>query len=181
MDYFLGQKVMKKFISAILLCILFGCSATKLEDAISSPDRGKVSILYQDDNNKIVIFSSKNAAGGEMISLNQFSKTGNVYEYDVNGEFAKNIDRDIQDDFLTVSSVGNSSMKVFWGYVFNYQGAETVKYSLENENGTTLYESTIRINKNHIVIEKLPKGIDDDVEKLRYQILDHNRKVLVER
>ncbi|MDR7071556.1 hypothetical protein [Fictibacillus barbaricus] len=172
---------MRKFISVILFCILLGCSATKLEDAISSPDLEKVSILYQDDNDEIVIFLSKNAAGGEMISLNKYTKTGNVYGYDVNGEFAVNIDRDIQDEFLTVSPVGNSSIKVFWGFVFNYQGAETVKYSLEDEAGNILYESSIRINKNHIVIEKLPKGIDSDKVTLRYQVLDHNGKVLVER
>lgn len=103
------------FITSMII-FLESCSSSTLLLAIELTGRENVSVLFQDDWARIVIFSSKNRSGKEMISLNTFTKTKKgYYEYDAGGEHAVNVHPTIKDEFLTVTSVGNKTSKVFGG------------------------------------------------------------------
>jgi len=65
------------FITSMII-FLESCSSSTLLLAIELTGRENVSVLFQDDWDRIVIFSSKNRSGKEMISLNTFTKQRKV-------------------------------------------------------------------------------------------------------
>lgn len=179
----LGREFMKKLIFITIMLIFLGsCSSSTLLHAIEITGREKVNVFFQDDRDRIVIFTSKNRSGKEMVSLNTFTKTKKGYEYDAGGEFAVNFDPTIKNEFLTVSSVGHKTSKVFWGYVANYPNADHVNFILEGENHHVLYQSNVNIKKNIIVIKKLPNEKSlENIQEFRFEILDQKGKVIVKR
>lgn len=173
---------MNFFYPLILFVILLGgCSASTLDDAIKNSGRESVDILYQDDNDKIVLFLEKDFSGQPMLCLNVFTKVDSRYEYDAGtGEHAQNIDLSNKYEFVKATLVGNSSIGALWGGVFNYPNAKTVKYSLKDENENVIFTSSVEIIDKNIVYEKIPQEIYEKFETLQYEILDAENNVIVE-
>lgn len=174
---------MRKLIFITIMLVFFeSCSSSTLLYAIEISGRENVNVLFQDDRDRIVIFSSKNVSGNEMVSLNTFTKTKKGYEYNLGGEFGVTMHSTIKYEFLTVSRVGHKTSKVFWGYVANYPNADHVNFILEGENHRVLYQPKVNIRENNIVIKKLPNEKSlENIKEFRYEILDEKGKVIVKR
>jgi hypothetical protein len=174
---------MKIIHSVILFVILLGgCSSSTLVDTIKKTGRENIEILYQDDNDKVVLFLDKDFTGQPMLCLNNFSKENSKYEYDAGtGESAHNIDLSSKYEFVTVTSVGNSTIGAIWGGIFNYPNANIVEYTLKDEDGNVIHNSSVEITDKNIVYVKLPQEIYAKFETLHYKILDDENKVIVER
>ena len=115
------------------------------------------------------------------MTLNTFSKYNGKYKYETGtGEFAKNVDIEGEYEFLKVNKVADTANSIVWGAVFNYEDAEEVSYTLLDINDNVLHESTIVIDENNTVAEKLPQGIYDKVKEINYQILDNQENIIVE-
>ncbi|WNF35252.1 hypothetical protein RJD24_12330 [Bacillaceae bacterium IKA-2] len=165
----------------ILTITLGGCSSPTLLDAIEKNGSRSVEILFQDEIDKVVIFLNEDFTGQPLLSLNTFFKENSRYKYDSGtGEYAQNINLSDEDEIIIVRSVGNSSFGAVWGYV-NYPNANTVIFSLEDEDGTVIYTSRIEITETNIVYEKLQLDIFEQTNSLYYKILDNEDNVIVER
>lgn len=163
-----------------LVFALAGCSSSTLLEAIEKTGRESVEVLIQDDNDEIVVFLSEDYEGHSKISLDDFSLENGRYEYDTNGEFAKNVDLTEKNEFVKVSRVGVSSNAVIWGSVFNYPDVAKMSYTLLDDKENVLYESNVDVNEQNIMLQKLPNGIYEEVEYIQYQILDEEENIIIE-
>lgn len=166
----------------ILFFSLGGCSSPTLLDAIEKNGSENVEILFQDDDDQIVLFLNEDFTGQPMLSLNTYTKENSRYNYDSGtGEHAQGIDLSKEYEIIRVTSVGRSSIGAVWGGVFNYPNAETVNYTLEDEEGNVLYNSSLQITETNIVYEKIPQDVYEQTHSIRYKILDDEENVIVER
>ncbi|MBS4177001.1 hypothetical protein [Lederbergia citrea] len=172
---------MKLIYPLILFMILGGCSSTTLIDVIEENGYENVEILFQDDNEKVVIFLHRNYLGQSLLSLNTFTLKNSRYKYESNGEYAQGIDLSSKHVILSVSSVGNSSFSALWGWVFSYPDASIVEYSFEDQNGKIICSSSVNLTKNNILYEKLPQNVYERIDILHYKIMDNEGKVIVEK
>ncbi|WP_138420881.1 hypothetical protein [Aquibacillus sediminis] len=166
--------------SLIFILILGGCSSSTLHEAIQKTDRENVKILVQDDSDNIVVFLNEDYTGQPMMSLNTFSEKNGSYSYNFNGEYSKNVDLKGKYEFVRASQVGNSSNSVIWGGIFNYPDADIVTYSLSDEKGNTLYESSVGLNEENIVFQQLPHNIYEKSEEFHYKVLNNECNVIIE-
>lgn len=159
------------------------CSSPTLLDAIEDEGHKNVDILLQEEGEHIVVFLSGDKEDNRMISLNTYQKKRNGYIYSANGEYAKNIDHKMKEDYVTVSTVGNTQTLVLWGYVLNIPNADTLAYTLSDEDGSSIFESKAKFNENFVVLEHIsPDEIDPNAfNQLSYKVLDKNGDVLIER
>ncbi|RFB11431.1 hypothetical protein DZB84_21125 [Bacillus sp. HNG] len=166
---------MKKFYLLFFMFVfLAGCSSSTLKDAIRKNGNMNVDVLFQDEYDKVVIFYNEDNTGQPFLSINTFSKDYLGYKYDSGtGEYTQGLN-------ITVSTVGNSEFGAFWGGVFDYPNAHSVRYILKDENENNIYESTINITEKDVVYEKLNHDIYNKIHSLHYQILDADGKVLYE-
>ncbi|EDL66534.1 hypothetical protein [Bacillus sp. SG-1] len=156
--------------------LFFQCLYSKTE-----PVNKNVEVLFQDDTDKIVIFSSRNKPNKTLHILNSFSKTDGKYKYETGtGEFAKNVDIEGEYEFLKVSKVTNTSNSIVWGAVFNYEDAEKISYTPLDVNDNILHQSTIFLTEKNTVADKLPQGIYEKVDEIHYQVIDSDENVIVE-
>ncbi|MRG86016.1 hypothetical protein GH754_06685 [Salinibacillus xinjiangensis] len=163
-----------------MFIFLGGCSPATLLDAIEESGREHTEILFEDNNDNVVIFLSEDYTGQPMLSINTFSVDDSGYKYNSgSGEHSSDIDTSKIFEKIRVTSVGNNSFGALWGTVF-LPNAETVNYSLEDENGDVIYTSSIEISEKNSVYQKLPEDIYDHTKRLHYKILDDHNDVLVE-
>ncbi|WP_156319742.1 hypothetical protein [Bacillus sp. FJAT-18017] len=54
---------MKKLLVLVMMAVMTGCSSANLHDAIGDSGHEGVKVLYQDDENQIVIFASDDFKG----------------------------------------------------------------------------------------------------------------------
>lgn len=170
----------------LLLFLFFvtGCSSGTLEEAIMSSgfEHEQPDILYQNDEDGIVIFLTKNVDDEYMIVQSTYSKTfGNFYK--VNKERDDGVVVDISNpfEFISLDEIDGSdhSIHIVWGGVFRYPGAEEVHYSVIDEDGDKFYESTVEINSNHVFVDLLNHDLSlTGTEKLMYEVLDQEGNVL---
>lgn len=166
----------------ILVTLLVGCSSSSLLSAIKKEGRKNVNVLFQDDIDQVVIFLSEDDTGQSMLSLNTYSMANSRYRYaSGTGEIAQNIDLKDQYEIVSISTVGNSSVKALWGVVINYPDATTVSYILKDVEDNEIYKSEVKIKKKNVVYEKLPAVIYEQTESIHYKILDGENNVLVEK
>ena len=171
------------FLLVIILSIIFGgCSSPTLMDAIEKNGSKNVEILFQDNTDNVLLFLNKEYTGQPMLILNTFVKENSRYKYDSGtGEYSQGIDLSNEYEIINVTSVGNSSISALWGGVFNYPNANTVSYSLKDEDGKVIYNSSVKITGTNIVYEKLPLDIYEQTHSLHYKILDDKDNVIVEK
>lgn len=171
------------FLLLIILSItLGGCSSPTLMEAIEKNGSKSIEILFQDDTDNVVLFLNEDYTGQSMLSLNTFFKEHSGYKYDSGtGEHAQNVDLSNKYEIIRVTSVGKNLFGALWGGVFNYPKATTVSYSLKDEDGNAIYNSSVKITKTNIVYEKLPQDIYEQTHSLQYKILDEKDNVIVER
>lgn len=171
------------FLLVILLSIIVGgCSSPTLMDAIEKNGNRNTEILFQDTTDNVVLFLNEDYTGQPMLSLNTFIKENSGYKYDSGtGEYSHHIDLSNEYEIINVSLVGNSSISALWGGVFNYHNASTVGYSLKDEDGNLIYNSSVQITGTNIVYEKLPLDIYERTHSLHYKILDDKDNVIFEK
>ncbi|WP_088102859.1 hypothetical protein [Halalkalibacter urbisdiaboli] len=168
------------YLLLIIFIILGGCSSPTLIDAIGKKT-SIVEVLFEDDNDNVVLFLSEDYTGKPMLVLNTYTMENSRYKYNPGtGGDAQSIDLSGKYEIVRVTSVGNSSFGALWGGVFNYPNAATVSYSLEDKNGNVLYTSNVEITETNIVYEKLSQEIYDKTATLHYKILDDKNNVIVE-
>jgi hypothetical protein len=169
------------YLLLIIFIILGGCASPTLIDAIGKSGIENVEVLFEDDNDNVVLFLSEDYTGKPMLILNTYTMENSRYKYNSGtGGYAQSIDLSGKYEIVRVTSVGNSSFGALWGGVFNYPNADTVSYSLEDKNGNVLYTSSAEITETNIVYEKLPQDIYDKTDKLHYKISDDKNNVIVE-
>ena len=150
-------------------------------DAIKKNGNINVEILFQDNIDNVVLFLNEDYTGQPVLSLNTFVEENSRYKYDSGtGEYSQNIDLN-ESEIINVSSVGNSSISALWGGVINYPNANTVSYSLKDEDGNVIYNSSVKISGTNIVYEKLSPDIYEQTHSLHYKILDDKGNVIVEK
>ena len=162
----------------ILSIIIGGCSTPTLLDAIVKNGSKNVEILFQDETNTVVLFLNEDNTGQPLLSLNTFSKEKSRYKYSIDGERAQGIDLANEYEIIKVTTVGNSSFGALWGGVFNYPNANTLSYSLRDEDGNVIFNSSVKITEKNIVFEKLPQNIFETHHSLYYMILDDKGNVI---
>lgn len=166
----------------ILSIILGGCSSTTLMDAIEKNGSKNVEILFQDNTDNVVLFLNEDYTGQPILSLNTFIKENSRYKYDSGtGESSQRLDLSNEYEIINVTSFGNSSISALCGVVFNYPNANKVSYSLKDEDGNVIYNSSVNITRTNIVYEKLPLEIYEQTHSLHYKILDDKDNVIVEK
>ncbi|WP_223701654.1 hypothetical protein [Sutcliffiella deserti] len=166
---------------SILIFTLVGCSSPTLQEAIEKNHDQKVEILYQDDVDEVVLFMTEDYTGEPLLCLNTFTKENSGYKYNAGtGEHGQSVDLSSEYEIIKVSSVGDRSIGAIWGYFYDYPNAESVSYTLEDEQGNVIYTSDVEISEANSVYEKVPYAILEMTHNLYYQILDSENNVIVE-
>ncbi|SHG18484.1 hypothetical protein [Ornithinibacillus halophilus] len=175
----------KGLLLLVLLILMSGCSSSSLEEAVrnSGYDHDQPDILYQDDENGIVIFLTKNSQDEYMIVQSTYKKTlFDNFKVDSNNNYGVIVDISNRYEFITLDAIGNESdnpKHLVWGGVYQYPGAEVVNYSVISEDGDEIYSSSVEINSKHVFVDFLQ---DDSyisgAEKVYYEVLDNEGNIL---
>jgi hypothetical protein len=177
---------MKRLLLITLFVVIFlvGCAANTLQEAIMDSVYGKYDkpeILYQDDDEGIVIFLTKNEDGEYIICRSSYEKKGlERYVLDTSGDHSIPVELGKKSEFITLNSISGKSgdpFYVIWGGIFHYPGAKQVAYKIHSTEGTKILQNNVDINKKHVFVDVIEEQISDSYS-ITFDIVDKEGNVL---
>lgn len=171
----------KRYLFIFFITFLSGCSSTSLEEAIEKNRYDNVQILFEDTNDQVVIFYGEDTLGTSTLGLNVYSTGITGYRYESGtGETSRKINKESTLDMVNVERINHNSMTVLWGWLYNYPNAREFDYTIFGKDGNEIYTSTIKVNENGVVYEKLPIDLGD-ILKYHYKIYDNEGNIIGEK
>ncbi|MFD2042947.1 hypothetical protein ACFSTA_01345 [Ornithinibacillus salinisoli] len=176
---------MRKYLTVFVFIVIIasGCSHSTLKEAINSSglsEHDEPEILFQNDDDGIVIFLTKDAEGSYIVCRSEYSLKNERYKVETSDPFTKKVDIVNRNEFLTVDLIEDGSdnpIRIVWGGVFHYPQAEKVEYMIKDKEGNSLHQNSTDINSKHIFLDKLPDHIED-TDDITFQVLDNEGNVL---
>ena len=175
---------MKKltFVLTIFL-FLSGCSSPTLQSTIEKSGMGKINVLFQDENDGTVIYKKKKGNNQDLLVITTFLKTEYFNKYKLGSHTeAKAFNPLEKTDYISFFYSENINAIFLWGFASNYSDIERADYTILDDNGNILHNSSVKLTKNNLIFDKLPNEIKpSSIKTILYKLISTDGKVIVDR
>ncbi|WP_096156229.1 MULTISPECIES: YgdI/YgdR family lipoprotein [Bacillus] len=175
---------MKKLtIVLIIFLFLSGCSSPTLQNTIEKSGMGKVNILFQDEKDGTVIYLKEEGNDQNLLVITTFFKTEYLDRYRLGSHSESKVINPLEkDDDISFFYSENIDAIILWGLASGYSDIDRADYTILDDYGNILHNSSVKLSKNNLIFDKLPNEIKpSSIKSILYKLTSTDGKVIVDR